>query len=85
MRWQYSLFYCQTFHNPWVKFSNPVLWFNSVDLMLKIKGVLEACEIGENLLNGDVGPNCVIHSGREDLRLLPGLAVPELLLQAVPA
>lgn len=53
--------------------------------MLTIKGVLEACEIGEILLNGDVGPNCVIHSGKEDLRLLSGLAASELLLQAVPA
>lgn len=68
-----------------MKFSNPVVWFNSVDLMLTIKGVLEACEIGEILLNGDVGPNCVIHSGKEDLRLLSGLAASELLLQAVPA
>lgn len=68
-----------------MKFSNPVLWFNSVDLMLKIKGVLEVFEIGEFLLNGDAGPHCIIHSGGADLRLLPGLAVAELFLQGVPA
>lgn len=68
-----------------MKLSNPVLWFNSVDLMLKIKGVLEVFEIGELLLNGNVGPNCVIHSGGADLRLLPGLAAAEFFLQVVPA
>lgn len=51
MRLKYSLFHCQTFHNTWVKFSSPVLWFNSVDLMHKIKGVLEVFETGEFLLN----------------------------------
>jgi len=68
-----------------VKFSNPVLWFNSVDFMLKIQGVLEVFEIGEVLLNSDVGPNWVVHSGRADLRLLPGLAAAELFLQVVAA
>lgn len=68
-----------------MKFSHPVLWFNSVDLMLKIKGVLEVFETGEQPLNGDVGPHCIIHSDGADLRLLPGLAAAQLFLQVVPA
>lgn len=55
-----------------MKFSNAVLWFNSLDLMLKIKGVLGLFEVGGLLQKRDVGPDCVIH------RLLPGLAAAEL-------
>lgn len=61
-----------------MKFSNAVLWFNSLDLMLKIKGVLGVFEVGELLQKSNVGPDCVIHSCGADIRILPGLAAAEL-------